>query len=34
MSPTTIRTATPADLETLARWAEAMALETEAKVLG
>jgi GNAT superfamily N-acetyltransferase len=33
MSPTTIRTATSADLETLARWAEAMALETEAKVL-
>jgi GNAT superfamily N-acetyltransferase len=33
MSPITIRVATPADLETLARWAEAMALETEAKVL-
>ena len=33
MSPITIRIATPADLETLARWAEAMALETEAKVL-
>lgn len=28
-----IRTATSADLETLARWAEAMALETEGKVL-
>lgn len=28
-----IRAATPADLETLARWAEAMALETEGKVL-
>ncbi|MCZ8115648.1 GNAT family N-acetyltransferase [Silanimonas sp.] len=33
MSPTTIRAATPADLEILARWAEAMALETEGKVL-
>ncbi len=29
----TIRTATPADLETLACWAEAMALETEGKML-
>jgi len=28
-----IRTATPTDLDTLARWAEAMALETEGKVL-
>ena len=28
-----IRTATPTDLETLARWAEAMAMETEGKVL-
>lgn len=28
-----IRTATPADLESLACWAEAMALETEGKVL-
>jgi GNAT superfamily N-acetyltransferase len=33
MSPITIRTATLDDLETLARWAEAMALETEGKVL-
>ena len=30
---TTVRTATAADVETLARWAEAMALETEGKVL-
>ena len=31
--PLVIRPATPADLETLAAWAEAMALETEGKTL-
>ncbi len=30
---TSLRPATPADVETLARWAEAMALETEGKTL-
>lgn len=33
MTPIAVRAATPADLETLAVWAEAMALETEGKTL-